>query len=205
MRKYIIIAAIALVVAAVATVWVQHTKIEKLTDDRDRYRTNTETLLQDVHTYRTKDSLNAAKVGSLELTLAEYERFRADDAALIKTLQIKNRDLEAVTAAQMETITDLRAAVRDSIVYLPGDTVPTVVKCIDYNDKWTDISGCVVNDTFAGRIIMRDSILIAETVEYKRFLGFLWRTKKIKNREFDIISRNPHTKILGFSHVLIEK
>lgn len=194
-----------LMIAAVATICVQRNKIESLTGERDRYRANTETLLQDVHTYRTKDSLNAAKVGSLELTLAEYERFRADDAALIKTLQVKNRDLEAVTAAQMETITELRAAVRDSIVYLPGDTVPTVVKCIDYNDKWTDISGCVVNDTFAGRIIMRDSILIAETVEYKRFLGFLWRTKKIKNREFDIISRNPHTKILGFSHIVIEK
>ena len=96
MKKYLIWAAIAIVVAAVATIWVQRTKIEKLTNERNRYRGNTETLLQDVETYKTKDSLNAAKVGVLELKLSEFERYRADDAALIKTLQVKNRELEAL-------------------------------------------------------------------------------------------------------------
>lgn len=108
MKKYLIWAAIAMVVAAVATIWVQRTKIEKLTDERNRYRGNTETLLQDVETYKTKDSLNAAKVGVLELKLSEFERYRASDAELIKTLQTKNRELERVTTTQMETINELR-------------------------------------------------------------------------------------------------
>lgn len=206
MKKYLIWAAIAMVVAAVATIWVQRTKIEKLTDERNRYRGNTETLLQDVETYKTKDSLNAAKVGVLELKLSEFERYRASDAELIKTLQTKNRELEAVTTAQMETITQLRGTVRDSIVYLPGDTVTTVLRCVDIVEPWFELHGCATPDgQFTGTHINRDSLLIAETVQYKRWLGFLWKTNKIKNRQIDVVSKNPATKILGVEFVTIEK
>lgn len=205
MKKYLIIAAIALAVAAVVTIWVQRSRINQLTGERDKYRTNTETLLQDVSRYQTKDSLNAAKVGVLELKLSEFEKYRASDAELIKTLQTKNRELERVTTTQMETINELRATVRDSVVYLPGDTVTTVLRCIEYSDKWVDFDGCIKNNTFSGKIITRDSLLITETVQYKRWLGFLWKTKKIKNREIDVVSKNPATKILGVEFVTIEK
>lgn len=203
MKKYIILAAIIMAVAA--AFWIQQSRIKSLTAERDKYRSNTETLLQDVRTYQTKDSLNAAKVGNLELKLSEYKKYRADDAALIKSLQTKNRDLQRVTTAQMETINELRANVRDSIVYLPGDTVTTVLRCIEYSDKWVDFDGCIINNTFSGKIITRDSLLIAETVQYKRFLNFLWKTKKIKNREIDVVSKNPATRILGVEFVTIEK
>lgn len=206
MKNYLIIAAIALAVAAIATIWVQRSRINELTGERDKYRTNTKTLLQDVSRYQTKDSLNAAKVGVLELKLSEFERYRASDAELIKTLQTKNRELEAVTTAQMETITQLRGTVRDSIVYLPGDTTKTVLKCVDISDPWFSLNGCTTPDgTFTGTLINRDSILIAATVQYKRFLGFLWKTNKVKNREIDIISKNPHTKIIGVEYIEIEK
>lgn len=195
-----------MVVAAVATIWVQRTKIEKLTDERNRYRSNTEILLQDVKTYQTKDSLNAIKVGNLELSLAEYKKYRADDLALIKTLQAKNRDLERVTTTQMETINELRATVRDSVVYLPGDTVTTVLRCVDIVEPYFELHGCATPDgQFTGTHINRDSLLIVETVQYKRWLGFLWKTKKIKNRQIDVVSKNPATKILGVEFVTIEK
>lgn len=206
MKKYLIWAAIAMVVAAVATIWVQRTKIEKLTDERNRYRGNTETLLQDVETYKTKDSLNAAKVGVLELKLSEFEKYRASDAELIKTLQTKNRELERVTTTQMETINELRATVRDSVVYLPGDTVTTVLRCVDIVEPYFELHGCATPDgQFTGTHINRDSLLIVETVQYKRWLGFLWKTKKIKNRQIDVVSKNPATKILGVEFVTIEK
>lgn len=206
MKKYLIIAAIALAVAAVVTIWVQRSRINQLTGERDKYRTNTETLLQEVSRYQTKDSLNAAKVGVLELKLSEFEKYRASDAELIKTLQTKNRDLEAVTTAQMETITQLRGTVRDSIVYLPGDTTTTVLKCVDISDPWFSLNGCTAPDgTFSGTFVNRDSILIVATVQYKRFLNFLWKTNKVKNREIDIISKNPHTKIIGVEYIEIEK
>lgn len=203
MKKYLVLAAIIMAVAA--AFWVQQSRIKRLTDERDKYRSNTETLLQDVRTYQTKDSLNAAKVGNLTLKVSEYKKYRADDLALIKTLQTKNRDLQRVTTTQLETINELRGTVRDSIVYLPGDTVTTVLRCIEYSDKWVDFDGCIINNTFSGKIITRDSLLITESVQYKRWLGFLWKTKRIKNREFDIVSKNPNSKITGFEVITIEK
>lgn len=206
MKKYLIIAAIALAVAAVVTIWVQRSRINQLTGERDKYRTNTETLLQDVSRYQTKDSLNAAKVGVLELKLSEFEKYRASDAELIKTLQTKNRELEQVTTTQMETINELRATVRDSVVYLPGDTVTTVLRCVDIVEPYFELHGCATPDgQFTGTHINRDSLLIVETVQYKRWLGFLWKTKKIKNRQIDVVSKNPATKILGVEFVTIEK
>jgi hypothetical protein len=206
MKKYLIIAAIALAVSAVVTIWVQRSRINTLTGERDKYRTNTETLLQEVSRYQTKDSLNAAKVGVLELKLSEFEKYRASDAELIKTLQTKNRELERVTTTQMETINELRATVRDSVVYLPGDTVTTVLRCVDIVEPYFELHGCATPDgQFTGTHINRDSLLIVETVQYKRWLGFLWKTKKIKNRQIDVVSKNPATKILGVEFVTIEK
>ena len=206
MKNYLIIAAIALAVAAVVTIWVQRSRINTLTGERDKYRTNTETLLQEVSRYQTKDSLNAAKVGALELKLEEFKKYRESDAALIKTLKAKNRDLERITTTQMETINELRGNVRDSVVYLPGDTVTTILRCIDIVQPWFELHGCATPDgKFTGTHINRDSLLIAETVQYKRFLGFLWKTKKVKNREIDVVSKNPATQILGVEFITIEK
>lgn len=204
MKKYLIWAAIILAVAA--TFWAQHAKIKRLTEERDRYRSNTEILLQNVETYQTKDSLNAAKVGVLELKLSEFEKYRTSDAELIKTLQTQNRDLRRITTTQLETINELRGTVRDSIVYLPGDTVTTVLRCVDIVEPWFELHGCAKPDgQFTGTHINRDSLLIVETVQYKRWLGFLWKTKKIKNREVDVVSKNPATHILGVEFVTIEK
>ena len=192
--------------AVAAALWVQHAKIKRLTDERDKYRSNTEALLADVERYQTKDSLNAVTVGVLQLKLSEFEKYRADDAALIKTLQTKNRDLQAVTTAQLQTINELRGTVRDSIVYLPGDTVTTVLRCVDIVEPWFQLHGCATPDgQFTGTHINRDSLLIAETVQYKRWLGFLWKTNKIKNRQIDVVSKNPNTEILGVEFVTIEK
>lgn len=204
--KKLLIYVVILLVVVVLPIW-QYRQIKKLTAERDRYRANTETLLQDVRHYKTIDSLNAATVGVLELKLSEYEKYRADDAALIRTLQVKNRDLQSVTTAQLETINELRGSFRDSTVIIPGeDRIDTVVlSCIDIIDPWYEMHGCVdPSGEFTGTMEYRDSILIAATVKYKRFLGFLWKTRKVKNRQIDAVSRNTNTHILGVEYIEIE-
>jgi len=204
MKKILIYTAVIGIIAAV--LWGQHARIKSLKSERDKYKSNTETLLQDVEHYQTKDSLNAVTVGVLQLKLSEFEKYRADDAALIKTLQTKNRNLQAVTTAQTETINELRGTVRDSIVYLPGDTVTTVLRCVDIVDEWFELHGCAKSDgSFTGTHINRDSLLIAATVKYKRFLGFLWKTRKVKDRKIDAVSKNPATTILGVEYIEIEQ
>lgn len=204
MKKILIYTAI--IGAVIAIISGMYCRIKKLEVERDKYRTNTETLLSDVKQYQTKDSLNAATVGVLELKLSEYKKYRADDLALIKTLETDKRKLQAVTTTQTETINELRGTVRDSIVYLPGDTVTTVLRCVDIVQPWFELHGCATPaGDFTGTHINRDSLLIAETVQYKRWLGFLWKTNKIKNRQIDVVSKNPATKILGVEFITIEK
>lgn len=205
MKKYIGLAVAAVVVAAIVALVVQHGKIKHLRAERDTYRTNTQVLMEDVRRYQTKDSLNVATIGVLELKLSEFKKYRAEDAELIKSLKVKNRDLEAVTTAQMQTISELRAELKDSIVYLPGDTVERVVKCIEYRDRYLDVVGCVIDNVFSGEVVSRDSLTIVNTVQYKRLWGFLWKTKKVKNRQIDVVSKNPHTQIMGVEYIEIEK
>lgn len=194
--------AVVIIAAAITVVWADRT-INRLTAERDKYRNNTETLLSDVETYRVRDSLNAARVQSLELTVKEFERFRAADAALIKQLKARNRDLAAVNKTQSQTIIELQAAPRDT--FIVRDSIPIPAVAVHCGDAWFDFDGLLTATEFTGTLANRDSLLIAESVQYKRFLGFLWKTNKVKNRRVDVVSKNPHTSILGVEHVVIEK
>ena len=201
MKQWLIVGAIfaALLVFA----GFQQNAIDNLKQERNRYERNTEALLLDVAQYKTRDSLNAAKVGALELTIQEYERFRAADAKLIKTLQTKNRDLTAITAAQSQTIMELSAVPRDTVIIRDSVAIPAVA--VHTGDAWYDFDGILTEKEFTGTLVNRDSLLVAETVQYKRFLGFLWKTKRIKNKQIDVVSKNPHTTIMGIEYIEIEK
>lgn len=194
--------AVVIIAAAISVIWADRT-INRLTAERDKYRNNTETLLSDVETYRVRDSLSAARVQSLELTVSEFERFRAADAALIKQLKARNRDLAAVNKTQSQTIIDLRATPKDTTII--RDTIPIPAVAVHCGDAWFDFDGLLTADEFTGTLANRDSLVVAESVQYKRFLGFLWKTNKVKNRRVDVVSKNPHTTIMGVEHVVIEK
>ena len=194
--------AVVIIAAAISVVWADRT-INRLTAERDKYRNNTETLLSDVETYRVRDSLNAARVQSLELSVKEFERFRAADAALIKQLKARNRDLAAVNKTQSQTIIELQAAPRDT--FIVRDSIPIPAVAVHCGDAWFDFSGVLTRDDFTGKLEHRDSLLLVETVQYKRFLGFLWRTNKVKNRQLDCVSKSPHNSIKGLEYVVIEK
>lgn len=202
MRKTVIYCGLVLALCAFA--YVQQCQLLNMRDERDKYKANTSELMKEAETYKTSDGLNAAKVGELRLQLDELKQYRAEDLKTIEALKIRRKDLSKMATAQTETRTEIAGAVRDSVVYVKGDTVEIPVRCFDYSDKWTDIHACEDGKGgFNGVILSRDSLLMVETVKYKRFL--FWRTKRIKNRHFDIVSKNPRTKIMGAEYISIEK
>ena len=194
--------AVACILAAAIAFILLNQRIARLTDERDRYAGNSAALLSDVEHYRVRDSLNAARVQSLELTVKEYERFRADDAALIKQLKQRNRDLSAVNKTQSQTIIDLRAVPRDTVV-LVRDSIITPAVAVHCGDAWYNFDGILTKDEFTGKMEHRDSLLLVESVRYKRFLW--WKTKRIKDRQLDCVSKSPHNSIIGLEYVVIEK
>lgn len=200
MKRWLIIGAIfaALLVFA----GFQQNAIDNLKQERNRFERNTESLLLDVTQYKTRDSLNAAKVGALELTIKEYERFRANDASLIKELKQRNRDLAAVNKTQSQTIIELQAVPRDTVV-LVRDSVRVPAVEVHCGDAWYNFDGILTKDEFTGKMEHRDSLLLVESIRYKRFLW--WKTKRIKDRQLDCVSKSPHNFIRGLEYVVIEK
>lgn len=205
MQKYykeILVVFLALVIAA--SLILTHRTVNKLKAERDRYQHNSEVLMGNVTFYKTQDSLNCARVESLELTVKEFQRFRAEDAALIKSLQKKNRDLSSINKTQSETIIALQSVPKDTTIIVKDSIVIPAVK-IHSGDAWYDFDGLLTKDEFTGTLRNRDSLVVAETVKYKRFLGFLWKTKEVKDRQVDVVSKNPHTHIMGVEYIIISK
>lgn len=200
MRRRLIVAAI--MAAMLVVIVLQWVSVSRIKSERNRYKENTRTLLVDVNTYKVRDSLNVAKAQDLSLKLSELKKYRQEDAKLIADMEVKLRNLQAVASLGTETRTEfVTKIVRDTIFKAVNDTNEAAI--IDYEDKWLTFKGRLENGQFRGNIISRDSLLIAENIRYKRFL--FWRTKRVKSRDFRVVSKNPHTKIVDCEHIIVEK
>lgn len=200
MRRRLIVAAI--MAAMLVVIILQGVSVSRIKTERNRYKENTMTLLVDVNAYKIRDSLNASKAQDLSLKLSELKKYRQEDAKLIADMGVKLRNLQAVASLGTEMRTEfVTKIVRDTIFKAVNDTNKAAL--IDYEDKWLTFKGRLENGQFRGNIISRDSLLIAENVRYKRFL--FWRTKRIKSRDFRVVSKNPHTKIVDCEHIIVEK
>ena len=199
MKKYLTISIIVAFLLVLTTVVMQDRKIAQLTSERDKYKQNTESLLEQTETYKVRDSLNAAKVGTLELTIKELEKFRSSDAALVRELTAKNRDLNEINKAQTRTIAQLRSTPKDTVILI--DSIPIKAKAVHCGDEWYTFDGLMTDDEFSGTMSSHDELILTETIRYKKFL--FWKTKKVLNREMEAVSRNPHTTITQLEHIII--
>lgn len=194
---------ISVATVMLALIWLQALRINKLTEERDRFESNTSALLSAVTMWRTKDSLNVAKAEVLSLRLAEMERYRAEDLKTIESLKIRKRDLEQITTIQSKTIAELRGKVSDTIVVY-REILRDTMQTLHISDKWVDLHGIINSGSFDGTLEVRDSLIIVESVERERFLGFLWHTKRIKKRFVDVTNKNPYTTIVGVESIQID-
>ena len=153
-------------------------------------------LILEARNYQIQDSLNVAQIKSLELTVKEFKTYQEKDAKLIKSLKIRNKDLEALVNTKLET--------RDTILVAVHDTVSGIAT-FNYTSTWTDLSGTIdiVKDTMQVNIINREDLEIIESVTRKRFLGFLWYCEKLESRKIDVVSHNPNTTIKNVSYTKI--
>lgn len=168
-------------------------------NENTRLHENEETLLAQIRQFKVSDSLSAVEVGVLRLTIDQLEKYRGEDIALINQIKGKNKELQSLAKAQTETIAKISGKVTDSII-IDRWHIDTL-RCVQAHDNYIRFDGCIDRGgNFEGEIVSHDTLLISAFVEYKRFLGFLWRTSKVKNRRVTAVSRNPHTKIGGLEY-----
>ena len=193
MNNKIIAILSAIILGLIVAVFLLAQCSSNLKQERDDYKRNMDAALTECVTWKTKDSLSAAKNDILELRMSELEKYRAEDLATIKSLKKKNESLNQLVKENAETKIEIKTVVKDSIIYLPDTS--KIVKAIDWEDPWAEFHAVIDDEDFDATLTNRDSLLVGTATEYKRFLGFLWKTNKIKSQSVYVTSKNPHTVI----------
>lgn len=206
-RLGIAIAAIILLVIALARIISLKEENVRLKGNQETLLTEYEYVMSENQKYKVSDSLNAVRVSELEFSLKEYKQYRSEDLRLINQLKTKKSDLQKIITSQSETINALTAKLTDSTRVDSVTHKIDTLKCFNYNSKWSDVSGCIdlKRDTIDLQISNRESLKVVETVTYKRFLGFLWKTCKVKSRQVNVVSENPNTEIVNCEYISIKR
>lgn len=199
-KQYLII--LGLVALFSAIVAYQANKLTALKEKNESLTSTKEVLLDSIRHYRTENGLQAAEIGEIRITVDELKKYRTDDAKLIESLKTKGRNTERFVSVNTTAKDTILSIVRDSVIR--RDTVLLTVRSINIDKKWYSIHGYIDGDSIKGALTTRSSLKIVETVKYKRFLGFLWKTNKVKNRKVDVTSLNPNEEITDIEFLVIE-
>lgn len=151
---------------------------------------NQTALAADVTRYRTRLGAEAASVQALRLRCGEFETLRAADAEQIRRLGIRLRRLEAAAKAVAVTDAEIRTPLRDT------------VRMFRWRDPWISVEGRIGRDSAACRIRSVDTLRQAVHRIPRRFLFIRWGTKALRQ---EIVSTNPHTRIVYAEYVKIER
>lgn len=201
MKQTIYFAGISIILIII--IFLQFGRINTLKSDRDLYRQNMNSALTECVTWKTKDSISVAKNNTLTLRIAELEKYRKSDLKTIESLKKKNEDLDNLIKNTSNTEIKVVTEVRDSIVYV--DSLYNTVRVFNWADNWAKVNGEIYKNEVAINISNKDSLFISAVTVYKRFLGFLWKTKKIKEQNVYAISKNPHTTIENIEYYVVNK
>lgn len=185
-NKFLLIA-VALLLGACALMW-RHTG--KITRERDRYRQNSETLLSDIERIRIDSNRMAVDVKTLRLSVSEFERYREEDAKLIKKLGIRIRNLEAAAKHRISVEADITSPVKDSVIV--RDTVLVPAKTVEMVNPHIEFRGMIVDSVLRAKVRVPVTLNQIVWVEYKRRWIF-W--KRIKAIHQTIVSDNPYVQI----------
>lgn len=182
-------------------------RIQYLTEENNRLSNNQETLLTENEHYKIRDSLNVSKTNQLGLKLSELKKYKSEYTQLVKDLNIKNSQLEQIISVNAETITNLKAMLRDSIRLDTVSNIIDTLKCFEYKSKYTDVSGCINKDIIDMQIRNRESLKAIESKKKKKFLFFklpIWLFG-YKSKQLDIVSLNPNTTIEYIEYISVTK
>lgn len=198
MNKILVKCLLATIVVLGGVVWLQRRNTVLLKAERDRYRLNNTALLSEVKRMQVDSATMALDTKTLRLTLDEYKRFRAEDAATIKRLGIKVKNLEAAARHEMEIAGPIDAAVRDTVII--RDTVPILRQKVEMLTPHIELSGIIEDERLKGSIRIPVTLNQAVWVEYRGW----WFWKRVKALHQTISSDNPYVEIKYSEYIKIK-
>ena len=155
-------------------------------------QTNVTTLLTGAEQYKVNDSLNAATIANLELSISEYRRYKAEDKKLLESLKIDNNRLKGIIKTQTESFYEQTTLLRDSVkMLLSPDSVevPVNIKTAQFADQWHSLNVTIQGDSLNYKLRTKESLLITNHVVPKRFLFFKFGCREVRT---EVVSKNPY-------------
>lgn len=199
MRKFLII--YALVATVVIALMV--TTISSLADERARLKENQSSLCSEVEHYRTRADKDAAAIQVLRLRCGEYEELREADTKRIKELGIRLRRLESLAKSITATTLNVATPLRDTIFIRDTAAIACdTLKIFHWQDPWVKIDGLIGRDSVRCNVESIDTLHQIVHRVPRRFLFFRYGTKALRQ---EIVSSNPHTRIVYTEYIKIER
>nr|DAJ39778.1 MAG TPA: hypothetical protein [Caudoviricetes sp.] len=201
MKKYLFLALLIMG----GLLWLQTARLRSEKRERRRLKSNQTALMSDVEIYRTKAGKAAASNMVLNLRVSELERLRAADAESIRDLGIKLKRVESTAKTATATVVKLRAKLRDTAVVREtpaGAVIIDSMQTFRWRDPWVTVEGLIERDSVACRVESTDTLRQVVHRVPRRFLFIRWGTKALRQ---EIVSTNPHTRIVYAEYVKIER
>lgn len=199
MKKYLIILCLALFIVSA---WLADGLI-KSKAECERLQGNQESLMAECRLYETKAGESVASVQRLQLTKDELERNYKAVCDEARNLSIKVKRLQSAAQTATNTTVSIQTPVRDSIVYRYKYRYIDTLKVFDWKDPpWAYVHGVIDSGKVNLDIQTIDTITQIVHRVPKRFLFFRFGTKAIRQ---EVVSKNPHTKIVYTEYIELHK
>lgn len=183
----------------ICTISFQAKYIKKQKANIERLDGNVTALTTDINHFKVNDSLNAATIQSLNITVSEFKDMNIEAKKTIDALNIKYKRLLKVN----QTITQEN---QDLILNKTIDTLilkDTIVKTVSasYRSPYLDLDIYDLGNQYQVKYESRDTIdQILENIP-KKFLFIRYGTKGFKTT---YVNRNPNAKIVGASDYIFK-
>lgn len=192
MKKSLLIYAMGATLLLIAFGVVLHHRATEIA----RLRNNCEALSSETKLYKTRLNESAASVVALQLDLDEYREQHRRDVKRIRSLGVRLRRVESVAKSATESEVQFVAPRRDTIIL--HDTL----SLFRWSDAWMQVEGAIRGEEVECKIESVDTLhQIVHRVPH-RFWFIRYGTKAIRQ---EIVSSNPHTKIVYTEYIELPK
>lgn len=161
---------------------------------------NNEIIFNDsIRYFKDKEGREAARVGTLELSVKELNKILPGVTEELKNLRINPRKVETITKTVTAQNKEIKQYLKDSIL-ITRDTL----KVFNYSDAWYKIRGQIKGDTAQISIKSTDTLIQVISRTGPRLNPYLWIFSR-RTLQQTIQSRNPNNKIIYSQNIKIKK
>lgn len=166
----------------------------------DIQKSNVQAALGEIERYQIDSTQQAAVVKGMQLTIEEYEKLRTDGLQTIQQLNLKIKDITAVSNSKLGVYADIIGALKDTILY--KDSALIEAKKLAIENDHIKFDGVITKDTIQAKIQMDVNLQQTFYTTYK--WKFLWWKGPIKDIRQVIVTDNPYVTVKYAEYINIK-